>query len=482
MRNLQPQKLWDFFYQITQIPRPSKKEEKILGYLIDYAKAQNLPFAQDDSGNLLIKKAATQGYEAQPTVILQAHVDMVCEKNADVTHDFNTDPIEAYVDGDWVKAKGTTLGADNGIGVAMMLAILDSDDLQHPALECLFTVDEETGLTGAYGLGKDFLSGSILINLDSEDDGEVFIGCAGGIGTKAFFDFETEATPAGYFGFRVNVSGLSGGHSGGDIHLGRANANKVLNRYLWQVNRQMKLRLYSFEGGNLHNAIPREASALCAVPHGDKEEVRVMLNMYIAAMEERYRDIEPNLQITLESEELPKSVMKKTCSDRFLNMLYACPHGVKSMSRDIPDLVETSTNLASVKMLENNRIEVNTSQRSSSNDGKMDIANQVYAAFALGAAEVKQSDGYPGWQPNKNSAILKKASAAYEKLFGEAPVQTAIHAGLECGLFLEKYPHLDMISMGPQMYGVHSPDERVSIHSTQKSWKWLIEILASLHA
>ena len=286
MRNLQPQKLWNFFYQITQIPRPSKKEEKILAYLVNFAKSRNLPFAQDNSGNLLIKKPATVGYESQPTVILQAHVDMVCEKNADSTHNFDTDPIEAYVDSDWVKAKGTTLGADNGVGIAMMLAILDSDDLKHPALECLFTIDEETGLTGAYGLAKDFLSGSILINLDSEDDGEVFIGCAGGIGTKAFFDYETEATPSGYFGFRVSVSGLSGGHSGGDIHLGRANANKVLNRYLWQLNQQMDLRLYSFEGGNLHNAIPREATALCAVPHADKEKVRAMLNMYIAILEE----------------------------------------------------------------------------------------------------------------------------------------------------------------------------------------------------
>jgi dipeptidase D len=482
MRNLQPQKLWNFFYQITQIPRPSKKEEKIITYLIDYAKSQNLSFAQDSSGNLLIKKPATVGYENQPTVILQAHVDMVCEKNADSTHNFDTDPIEAYIDGDWVKAKGTTLGADNGIGVAMMLAILDSDDLRHPALECLFTVDEETGLTGAYGLAKDFLSGSILINLDSEEDGEVFIGCAGGIGTKAFFFFEREATPSGYFGFTISVSGLSGGHSGGDIHLGRANANKVLNRYLWELNQQMDLRLYSFNGGNLHNAIPREATALCAAPHAEKEKVRVMLNMYVSALEERYQGIEPNLQIDLESEALPASVMTKSFSDRFLNMLYACPHGVKAMSRDIPGLVETSTNLASVKMKADNLIEVNTSQRSSSNDGKTDIANQVCAALTLGGAKVKQSDGYPGWQPNKNSAILKKASAAYEKLFGKTPIQTAIHAGLECGLFLEKYPHLDMISMGPQMYDVHSPDERVSISSTEKSWKWLIEILASLHA
>ncbi len=480
MRNLQPKKLWNYFYEITQIPRPSKKEERILAYLIDFAEKHQLAYEQDETKNLIIRKPASIGYEKLPTVILQSHVDMVCEKNADVTHNFDTDPIQAFVEGDWVKAKGTTLGADNGIGVAMMLAVLDADNLKHPALECLFTVDEETGLTGAYGLGKDFLKGSILINLDSEDDGEVFIGCAGGIGTKALFHYETELTPAGYFGFRVSVSGLSGGHSGGDIHLGRANANKVLNRYLWQVNQKMKLLLFSFQGGNLHNAIPREATALCAVPHADKEDLRVMLNLYIAAVEEQFKDIEPNIQISLESEELPKSVIKKSFSDTLLNMLYACPHGVKAMSRDIPGLVETSTNLASVKMLDNNIIEVNTSQRSSSNDSKIDIANHVYAAFDMAGAEVVQSDGYPGWQPNKNSAILRKASLAYEKLFGDAPKQTAIHAGLECGLFLEKYPHLDMISMGPQMYDVHSPDERVSIRSTQKSWDWLVEILQSL--
>ncbi|MDD4427914.1 MAG: aminoacyl-histidine dipeptidase [Paludibacter sp.] len=477
MTELQPHTLWNYFHQITRIPRPSKKEEKIAAFLVVFAQHHHLAVKKDDTGNLLISKPATPGYENNPTVILQAHIDMVCEKNADVAHNFETDAIQTYIEGDWVKAKGTTLGADNGIGMAMMLAVLAADNLQHPPLECLFTVDEETGLTGAFGLGKQLLTGDVLINLDSEDDGEIFIGCAGGIGTRALFTYENEPAPAGYFGFRVMVSGLAGGHSGGDIHLGRGNAIKLLNRYLWQLNQKMDVRLASFEGGNLHNAIPREATAFVAVPYAEKETIRVMLNVYIATVEEEFKDIEPNLRINLESDVLPDKVMRKTFSDRLLQMLYACPHGVIAMSRAIPGLVETSTNLASVRMINARQIEINTSQRSSSETAKADIATQLYAVFALAGAEIIQSDGYPGWQPNVDSAILKKSEAAYQHLFGDAPQVKAIHAGLECGLFLEKYPHLDMISIGPQMLGVHSPDERLSIQSTQKTWKWLIETL-----
>lgn len=479
MINLEPKVLWHYFHQITQIPRPSKKEEKILAFLIAFAQKHQLQYKQDDTGNLLICKSATAGYEDKTTLILQAHVDMVCEKNADVEHDFDTDPIQAYIDGDWVKAKGTTLGADNGIGVAMMMAILAADDIPHPALECLFTVDEETGLGGAYGLSNEMLTGSTLINLDSEDDGEVFIGCAGGIGTKAYLHYETEPTPKGFFGFKVAVTGLTGGHSGGDIHLGLANAIKVLNRYLWQVNQKLDLRLFALQGGNLHNAIPREASAWVAVPQGDKETTRVILNIFAATIEEEYKGIEPNFKISLESDEVGESCLKKADSDRLINLLYALPHGVMAMSRDMPGLVETSTNLASVKMMEDARIEINSSQRSSVESAKLDLAARMKAIGTLAGAEVVQSDGYPGWKPNLNSAILENAKKSYAKLFGEEPKMKAIHAGLECGLFLEKYPHLDMISMGPQMYGVHSPDERMSISSAQKSWKWLLEILKS---
>lgn len=477
--HIQPYSLWEYFQQITQIPRPSKKEEKIAAFLEKFAAQHHFALVKDRAGNLLIKKPATSGYEESPTVILQAHMDMVCEKNADSGHDFEHDGIQTYIDGDWVKAKGTTLGADNGIGMAMMLAVLAADDLQHPALECLFTVDEETGLTGAYGLDSEMLSGSFLINLDSEDDGEIFIGCAGGIGTKASFRYEKEPVPPGYFAFRVKVSGLTGGHSGGDIHLGLANAIKILTRYLWQLNRETDVRLIAFEGGNLHNAIPREAFAFAAVPYAAKEAVRAKLNIFTAVIEEEFKNIEPNIRISLESEALPEMVMEKKFSDCLLNVLAACPHGVIAMSRSIPGLVETSTNLASVKMPEDKLLEINTSQRSSVESAKIDIAARLYAIFELAGAVVQQSDGYPGWQPDLNSIMLKKAEAAYEKLFGEKPKVKAIHAGLECGLFLEKYPHLDMISIGPQMYGVHSPDEKLSISSTRKTWDWLLEILKS---
>ncbi|MDO9635236.1 MAG: aminoacyl-histidine dipeptidase [Paludibacter sp.] len=479
MTELQPHSLWNFFHQITLIPRPSKKEEKISAFLVDFANQHQLSSVKDAVGNLVISKPATSAYVNHPTVILQAHIDMVCEKNADVVHNFDTDAIQTYIDGDWIKAKGTTLGADNGIGVAMMLAVLAADNLQHPALECLFTVDEETGLTGANGLEKNLLKGLILINLDSEDDGEIFIGCAGGIGTKALLSYKTEPTPSGLFGFMIKVSGLTGGHSGSDIHLGLGNAIKILNRFLWQVNQTMDLRIIAFEGGNLHNAIPREAFAHAAVPYHEKETIRVMLNHYIVDSEELLKDIEPKLRITLESDALPDSVMEKAASDCILNTLYACPHGVIAMSKKMLGMVETSTNLASVKMKENQVIEINTSQRSSFEYSKMDIAAQIFAVFELAGATVIQSDGYPSWQPNLKSDILKQTTKAYELLFQETPKIKVIHAGLECGLFLEKYPHLDMISIGPQMYGVHSPDERLNIASTQKTWKWLVEILKS---
>lgn len=477
MDSLQPQNLWKYFSQITKIPRPSKKEEQIAAFLRCFAEEYKLQLITDSAGNLLITKPSTKNYENHPTVILQAHIDMVCEKNADSDHDFEKDPIQTYIDGDWIKAQGTTLGADNGIGMAMMLAVLAADDIEHPALECLFTIDEETGLTGAYGLDRQLLTGSLLINLDSEDDGEIFIGCAGGIGTKAVFSYQQETLPTGYFGFRVKVSGLKGGHSGGDIHLGMANAIKILNRYLWQVNQKMDLRLISVEGGNLHNAIPREASAFAAVPYAEKETIRVMLNMYIATIEAEYFEIEPNFSMSLDSESLPEKGIEKSFSNRLLQTLYACPHGVIAMSRAIPGLVETSTNLASIKMTEPQQFEINTSQRSAVESAKADIASQLKAVFELAGGKVIQSDGYPGWQPNVDSALLAKTVKAYKNLFHEEPKVKAIHAGLECGLFLEKYPHLDMISIGPQMYGVHSPDERLSISSTQKSWKWLVEIL-----
>ncbi len=479
MKTLKPELVWNFFHDITQIPRPSKKEEKVIAYLKAFSEKYKLESKVDATGNVLICKPPTAGYENHKMVILQAHMDMVCEKNSDISFNFDTDPIQTYIDGDWVKAKGTTLGADNGIGMSLMLAILASDNLKHPALECLFTADEETGLTGAFALDKKLLKGEVLINLDSEDDGEIFVGCAGGIDTTAILPFKAEKSPNGYFTFSVSVKGLTGGHSGDDIDKGRGNANKILNRYLWDVNKKMDVRIHNFDGGNLRNAIPREATATVSVPFSEKENIRVMLNTYIVDLEQELGEIEPNMQINLESETQPEMAIDKTTSNALLNVLYACPHGVKAMSKDMPGLVETSTNLASIKMKPNNTILITTSQRSSVDSAKYDIAHQVEAVMTLAGATATHGDGYPGWKPNLKSDILKTAQESYKKLFDEEPKIRAIHAGLECGLFLEKYPHLDMISIGPQMYGVHSPDERLSISSTQKCWKWLVEILAN---
>lgn len=476
MKNLEPKVLWNFFHQITQIPRPSKKEERILAWLKDIAASHQLDYEQDKAGNLVIRKAATPGYENNPGVILQSHVDMVCEKNADTEFNFDTDAIQAYIDGDWVKARGTTLGADNGIGVAMALSVLTASDLHHPAIECLFTVDEETGLTGAFALETGLLKGEVLINLDSEDDGEVFIGCAGGIGTKASYEFTSEAAPAGLFSFKVDVSGLKGGHSGGDIHLGLANALKLLTGYLGRLKAQMPVRLAAIQGGNLHNAIPREAGAVVAVPYAEKETVRVLLNLYLAEVEAQFSTIEPGLKLTLASSEQATELIDQHTTDHLIDALNACPHGVMAMSTDMPGLVETSTNLASVK-IDGNRINIVTSQRSMGEAGKKEIAATVYKVWNDAGAQVEQTDGYPGWKPNLDSRILTITREAYKTLFGNDPAIKAIHAGLECGLFLEKYPQLDMVSVGPQMYGVHSPDEKLSIASTQKSWAWLVEIL-----
>jgi dipeptidase D len=477
MKTLKPLAVWNFFHEITQIPRPSKKEERIIEYLKAFGKKYNLDTKSDTAGNVLICKSATNGKEKGKTIILQSHLDMVCEKNSDTVFNFDTDPIQTYIEDDWVKAKGTTLGADNGIGISMMLAVLAANDISHPALECLFTVDEETGLTGAFALENNFLSGDILINLDSEDDGEIFVGCAGGIDTTALLTYNSEKTPDNYFGFSVSVKGLKGGHSGDDINKGLGNANKILNRFLWIVNKKMDLRLNSFDGGNLRNAIAREAVAIGCVPYSEKENIRVMFNMYVTDIENEIGNIETKMQLELTSESLPVTVIDRKTSNALLNVLYACPHGVKAMSNDMPGLVETSTNLASVKMLNGNNIQITTSQRSSVETSKYDIAQQVESVLFLAGATVSHGDGYPGWKPNLKSEILKTAQKSYKKLFDKEPNIRAIHAGLECGLFLEKYPHLDMISIGPQMYGVHSPDERLSISSTQKCWKWLTNIL-----
>ncbi|MFV0420513.1 MAG: aminoacyl-histidine dipeptidase [Dysgonomonas sp.] len=482
IKNLKPASVWNYFYELTQIPRPSKKEEKVIAYLLDFAKKHNLDVKKDEAGNVLITKSATKGKENLPTVILQGHVDMVCEKNNDTVHDFDKDPIETIIDGEWVRANGTTLGADNGVGAAAALAILASDDIEHGKLECLFTVDEETGLTGAYALGKDFLKGDVLINLDTEEEGEVYIGCAGGKGTVATFTYKKESVSANYFWFKVQVKGLNGGHSGAEIHKGLGNANKILNRYLWALSRKFDLVLSQIDGGNLHNAIAREASAIAGVPYGAKENVIVELNTLLPSIQAELRSIDPKLEVVVGSTDTPEFIIDKETTSNLLNALYACPHGVLGMSFEIPGLVETSTNLASVKMKENNTIVVTTSQRSSTDSLKDDAGNMVNTVFTLAKAEVKHSDGYPGWRPNPDSKVLGVAKESYKKLFGKEPEIMAIHAGLECGLFLEKYPHLDMISCGPTIREAHSPAEKVNIESVEKWWNFLLEVLKNIPA
>ncbi len=474
---LKPACVFDYFKQVCQVPRPSKKEEKIVAFLKEFGEKHRLETHVDEAGNVLIKKPATKGYENRKTVVLQSHMDMVCDKNAGVEHDFLKDPIEVVVDGEWMRANGTTLGADNGIGVATELAVLAADDIEHGPIECLFTVDEETGLTGAFSLKSGFMNGDILLNLDSEDEGELFIGCAGGVRTEATFTYTPIEVPAGYFFFKVSLKGLTGGHSGDDINKERANANKVMNRFLYQLAEKYDLYLCSVRGGSLHNAIPREAEAVCAVPMADKEKVRVDLNVFVAEIEDEFSQTEKNIEMTLASETPQPLAIDKDTTRNLLNAVHAVHNGVLAMSQDIPGLVETSSNLAAIKMVDGNHIVITSSQRSSILSARKNMSDTVKAVFELAGASVDVGEGYPGWKPNPDSEILKLAVEAYRDLFHEEPKVKAIHAGLECGLFLEKYPSLDMVSFGPTLRGVHSPDERMLIPTVDKYWKHLLEIL-----
>lgn len=480
--DLKPTKVWKFFHEITQVPRPSKKEEKILAYLVKFAEDRNLKYRTDEVGNLVIEKPATPGYEHLETVILQSHMDMVCEKNADKVHDFENDPIRTIIDGEWLHADGTTLGADNGIGCAAELAILDSDDIEHGPIECLFTMDEETGMTGAMNLKPGFFNGKILLNLDSEDEGELFIGCAGGMGTMAEFAYEKREATGDYLYFEVKVSGLKGGHSGGEIHIGLGNANKILTRYLYALEHELDWKLCSFQGGNLHNAIPREAHAVIGLKADQKERARVILNELAAVVEDELKRVDPGVKLEMKSVGKPAYRIDCDTKRRLVRALYACPHGVYGMSHDIEGLVETSSNLASVKMKEDDKIYVETSQRSSTSSLISDIANTVASVFELAGAKISFRDPYPGWKPNPDSPILKAASESYERIFGRKPAIKAIHAGLECGLFLDKYPYLDMVSFGPTLRDVHSPVEKIEIKTVQLWWDHLVDMLKHIPA
>jgi len=480
IKDLKPAPIWDFFYQITQVPRPSKKEEKIVRFLLDFAERNGLEATKDAANNVLIRKPATPGKENLKTIILQSHVDMVCEKNSGVRFNFETDPIQTRIDDGWVKATGTTLGADDGIGMAASLSILSVNNIEHGPIACLFTSDEETGLTGAFALKKEFLTGDILINLDSEEWGEFCIGCAGGKSTIGTFTYQKTLVPTGYFWFEVKVSGLNGGHSGSDIHVGLGNANQILTRYLRSLLQECSLILASIDGGNLHNAIAREASAIAGVPGAFKEQTRILLNLLQTQISAELAKVDPSVQLSLQSVEAPLDCIDFETGKTLIHTLYALPHGVIGMSRDIPGLVETSTNLASVKMKDNSQIVITTSQRSSIDSLKIDIANKVTSVFHLAGAEVKATDGYPGWKPNPDSIILNLSETIFEKLFHQKPKVIAIHAGLECGLFFEKNPGLDMISCGPTILGAHSPDERLKIATVEKWWELLIELLKAI--
>lgn len=476
VKDLQPQIVFGIFDAITKVPRPSKKEEKIRQYLLDFAAEHGLAAKTDEVGNVVITKPATPGHENAPTVVMQGHMDMVCESN-DKSFDFATTPIKTIVDGEWVKADGTTLGADNGIGVAASLAALIDPTLVHGPLEVLVTVDEETGMTGAFGLGKDMITGKILLNLDSEDDAEVFVGCAGGVDTEAVFTYKRSFAPADFHYFRVDVSKGLGGHSGGDIHQGRANANKLVARFLWQLAQENEIVISEFDGGNLRNAIPRAAHAIIGVHTSKKEDVRIALNHYAAEIANEYAGLENTLTIDLESVEKPEYCIDSDTCKNLVRALYSAPHGVVSMSRDLEGLVETSTNLASVKMRGDNEIVVTTSQRSSVESRKWDIARQVEALFTMAGAAVTHGDGYPGWQPNMESPIMKITRDAYEELYGVKPAIKAIHAGLECGLFKSVMPDLDMVSFGPTLRDVHSPSEKMHIPAVDKFWHQLRRVL-----
>lgn len=478
MKTLEPQRLFEYFDQITKIPRPSKKEGKIIAYIEKFAADHALKIKKDEVGNIVLSKPATPGYEDRKSIVLQAHVDMVCEKNSDVEFNFDTDPIQTKVEDGWLMAEGTTLGADNGIGVAASLAILASDDIEHGPIEALFTVDEETGLTGAMNVKKGFFDSDILLNLDSEDEGEMFVGCAGGMGTFAEFAYEPRYADPSLSYFEVQVSGLRGGHSGGDIHVGLGNANKILARYLYGLDRILdEYVLARIGGGNLHNAIPREASAVIGVLPSQKEDAVRYTNEFAADIERELHRVDPEVKVTISTTDKPEYAIDNVTKDLLISSLMACPHGVQGMSHEIEGLVETSTNLASIKMKENYTILIETSQRSSTESLKREIGDVVAAVFNLAGAYTYERDGYPGWAPNMDSEILGVVVDSYQRLFGRTPEVKAIHAGLECGLFKEKYPHLDMVSFGPTMRDVHSPRERLEIKTVDMWWKHLLDVL-----
>ena len=476
-RELQPAIVFEQFAKINKIPRPSKHEEKMIAFLKEFGESRNLETRVDETGNVLIRKGATPGYENKECIILQSHMDMVCDKLIDKEIDFMNDPIETYVDGEWMKARGTTLGADDGIGCAIELAILDSDDIEHGPIECLFTRDEETGLTGAAGLKSGFMTGSMLINLDSEDEGQIFVSCAGGRTTRATFRYDMEEAPEGMFFMQITMKGLFGGHSGDDINKKRANAIKLAARFLYSENEKYGLRLHSWCSGKMHNAIPRDAVVVFCVPAKDKEQVRADWNVFAADVEDEFHVTEKNMEFILESH-TPVNVMPKSISDNIIRSLQAVDNGVLAMCQDkaVDWLVETSSNVASIQTNDHEAVVV-ASQRSNVMSNLTNMCNTVKATFQLAGAEVVTGDGYPAWKMRADSKLTKMTVDTYRELFHKDPIVLGIHAGLECGLFSERYPDLDMVSFGPTLRHVHTPEEMLHIPTVQMVWNHLLAIL-----
>jgi dipeptidase D len=477
--SLEPQLLWNYFHQLTQIPRPSKKEQKAVGFAVSFAKEHGLECIEDEVGNVIIRKPATKGFENLKGVILQAHLDMVPQKNSDKVHDFEKDPLETRVVDGWVMANNTTLGADNGIGVASILAVLASKDLQHGPIEALLTIDEETGMTGANNLKPGLLNGDILINTDSEDEGELYVGCAGGSNASCTFYYSADKVQSGMVGYKLSLSGLKGGHSGIDIILGRGNANKLMFRFLKYAVSELGVRLSSIEGGSLRNAIPREAFATVVLPASMVDDFVETVAEFEEMFSSELELVEPNLKFVATPCALPSTIIDEMTQDDLINAVQGCPNGVVRMSNSMPGLVETSTNLAIVKSDERT-IQVLSLIRSSVDTAKEDVESTIASVFRLAGAEVRFHGQYPGWQPNMDSAILKTMQYVYQQKFGKIPEIKAIHAGLECGILGGVYPNWDMISFGPTIRHPHSPDEKVNIETVAKFWAFLTATLEAI--
>jgi dipeptidase D len=479
--NLEPRPLWSYFHQITQIPHPSKSEKRLAEYIVSFGKEHGLETTVDTVGNVIIRKHATKGMENRKGVILQSHLDMVPQKNSDKTHDFTKDPIETIIDGEWVRANGTTLGSDNGIGVAAALSVLASSDTPHGPLEALFTIDEETGMTGVFGLEPGILKGDILINMDSEDEGELYVGCAGGVDVSAIKDYKEEPSPKKMTCYKVFIRGLKGGHSGVDIALGRANSNKLLARFLMQAESDFGIRLSEMSGGDLRNAIPRESAAVILVASDKSEKFESFVRGYEKMYRAEFMDTEPDLSFKAEKSDIPAAVINEKDQYRIIRAIFACPNGVQRMSQAMKGLVETSNNLAIVRC-RNGKFEAYNLTRSSVDSAKEATAWKIAAVFHLIDAEVKLSGGYPGWKPNMNSPILKTMSSVYNDMYGKVPEVRAIHAGLETGIIAGVYPNLDMISFGPTIRYPHSPDEKVNIATVAKFYDFLCGTLKNIPA